>query len=383
MRHIYIFNEASSNAAKFGVGTYVNNLLLALKGEELKITVCITIAENRDVYLEVKESVRYIYIPGPANLLADHRDYYFNVFFLLYPYIDQKERNLFHFNYLNCCLLAKQLKLHFSAHIVLSIHYRQLAIAENVKLEKEFVNQYCDKILVPATHSCLSLCKEYGVDPQKVVTLQHGISDQFKALDANDDLSIRKHFEILPQEKVILYVGRIDENKNVAVLINAFLKLTETTKNIRLVIAGSGAYDSAFNVIKQAWGKITFTGFLDKQELYKLYRITSVGVVPSLYEEFGYVALEMMMHKVPTIVADTSGLSELIEDGVSGVKIPLLSPDKGLAVDEAELSKQLTSLLAHPTYAQRLGENARKCFLEKYESSYFKENMLSFYQEIY
>ena len=52
---------------------------------------------------------------------------------------------------------------------------------------------------------------------------------------------------------------------------------------------------------------------MSKKHLYELYAIVDVGIVPSVYEEFGYVAGEMMLNKLPIIVSETSGLKEIVK----------------------------------------------------------------------
>ena len=49
------------------------------------------------------------------------------------------------------------------------------------------------------------------------------------------------------------------------------------------------------------WTKIAFTGRLDKKQLYEFYSMADMGVVCSLHEEFGFVAIAMMMHALPVI----------------------------------------------------------------------------------
>jgi len=72
-------------------------------------------------------------------------------------------------------------------------------------------------------------------------------------------------------------------------------------KDIRLVIAGNGYYDNYLKECDNIWGKVTFTGQLDTDKLNSLYRVADIGVVPSIYEPFGYVILEMMMYDIPVI----------------------------------------------------------------------------------
>ena len=51
--------------------------------------------------------------------------------------------------------------------------------------------------------------------------------------------------------------------------------------------------------------------------------IGDIGVSPSLHEEFGFVALEMMMMKLPLIAGKTTGLSELVKNEKSGLLVPI------------------------------------------------------------
>ena len=382
MKHLFLFEEASGNAASFGVGTYIKNLIAALKTENVKITVCKTIGKNKELYTEYDGNIRYVYVPSPANLYADKRDYYTNVFFLIYPYIDKHEKTVFHFNYLNCLQIAKLLRRHTSAKILITIHYRQLSASEHIDVEKEFINDYCDKVIVLGNHAYFSLIKDFSVNPDKIVIVPNGIQDCFELPTNNNPLIIRDIFKISPDEKVISFVGRFDLNKNAALLVKAFLNLLEKHHSIRLVLAGSGDFSQVLKLVRHSWGKITFTGFLNIENLHNLYRITDIGVVPSIYEEFGYVAAEMMMHQIPIIANNTSGLAEIIEDGISG-KLIDLSPNQKEEDEVKNLSDAIEELLDNNNLCSYLGINARKRFLEKYQISIFKNKIKSLYNSLF
>ena len=64
-----------------------------------------------------------------------------------------------------------------------------------------------------------------------------------------------------------------------------------------------------------------FTGKLSKQELYQFYQIADVGVMLSKHEQCSFVAIEMMMHGIPIIASDSTGLDEMVSDGINGYKI--------------------------------------------------------------
>jgi glycosyltransferase involved in cell wall biosynthesis len=144
------------------------------------------------------------------------------------------------------------------------------------------------------------------------------------------------------------------------------------------VIAGNGAYDLYLKEAKDISSKITCTGLLEKSELYDLYSIADIGVVPSLYEPFGYVAVEMMMHGLPLIVTATSGLKEIVDDSC-GFKIPIIEQGDEIEPDTSVMVDRILYLLQNPDKAEELGKNARKKYLKHYSSDVFCENMLKMY----
>jgi glycosyltransferase involved in cell wall biosynthesis len=276
--------------------------------------------------------------------------------------------------------LAKLLKVHFNTKLVLTIHYRKPNTSENIAFEKEFINTCCDCIIVLADHSYQSLLLEFHTDPSKIKIIPNAIKDIYNTNSIEKLQEIYKHYKISIDEKIILYVGRIDKNKNIQTLIKAFINVIETYENIRLVIAGHGDFEHVFKVIDHSWGKIVFTGFLSDDELYNLYKIAYIGVVPSIYEEFGYVAIEMMMHKIPIIANNTSGLAEIIENNISGKLITL---SDNTQEDVIILSKAILHLLDNKELCIQMGENARKRFMKKYEMTFFRKEMTHLYDELF
>ena len=150
----------------------------------------------------------------------------------------------------------------------------------------------------------------------------------------------------------------------------------------RLLIVGNGPYDVFIQGAKDICTKITFTGLLDKKELCEIYQIADVGVTPSLFETFGYVAAEMMMHGLPMITTSTSGLAEMTEDGISSLQIPVIEHPEYIEIDTDLLAAKMLFLLQNPEERKRLGLNARKRYEEKYTSEIFRENMLNFYKSL-
>jgi glycosyltransferase involved in cell wall biosynthesis len=153
---------------------------------------------------------------------------------------------------------------------------------------------------------------------------------------------------------VILYFGKLIENKGVQVLFEAMEGL-----GARAVVVGFGDYRDALEGLAPA-GTL-FTGALEHRHLVHLLPLVDVAVVPSIFPEaFGMVAAEAAAAGVPPVVADHSGLAEVAAeiaraypDGRSG----LVSFPTG---DAGALRDRLRALLELPADERReLGLAAR------------------------
>jgi len=380
MKHLYLFNESKCNAAIFGVGTYVQTLVLCLQNSGVKMTIVQLFSDLDEVKIDYKNFVRIIYIPCLTPRFSRRTYYYKSVFFIISPLISDSEENIFHYNYLSCCFLAKEIKNHFPlSKNILTIHYREFSTSENPDSEKEFINNYSDKIIVLGKHASNSLQKDFNTPEEKIRIISNGIIDDYKKPLLNRD-AIKQHFGININDKIVLYVGRFDGNKNPCLLLKSFQKLFNTKKNCHLILAGDGDFSSLYSVIDQFWGKITVTGFLEKNKLKQLYQIADIGVIPSKYEEFGYVAIEMMMHGVPIIANRTSGLSELIVDKETGILLDLYTSKNELE-DITLLFMTIDSLLENEKERNKYAMNARNRYLKSYMIELYKSKMISIYNE--
>jgi glycogen(starch) synthase len=181
----------------------------------------------------------------------------------------------------------------------------------------------------------------------------------YEDIDA-DSKDFRSKFA-LPEEKIVLFVGRLVYEKGIHVLINAVPKILEKV-NAKFIIVGSGYMKEQLLNIVRSMGlehKVLFEGFMDEETLLKLQMCADVSVVPSLFEPFGIVALEAMAAKSPVVASDTGGLSEIIEHDVTGVKVYPNNPES--------LAWGITKVLLDENYRKRLRENAYRRVQEKYD----------------
>ena len=126
---------------------------------------------------------------------------------------------------------------------------------------------------------------------------------------------MRQKYGFTETEKIILFVVRLEWDKGIFDLITAFKQVLSTIPEVRLIIAGNGNFNKSMEIIYPYNKFITFMGFITQEILQELYLIANVGVVPSYFEEFGYVAAEMMINQCPIIIRNTTGLKEITANG--------------------------------------------------------------------
>src|SRR6266498_4663301 len=180
---------------------------------------------------------------------------------------------------------------------------------------------------------------------------------------------------ISEDRKIILYVGRIVREKGIFTLLDALEKLRKQGKDVSLVLVGEGPLkeDLAKEVLRRKLNdRVKLAGFVDEKKLVSLYNSSDAFVLPSHFEPFGMVALEAMASRVPVVVSDVGGLSEIVEDGITGVKVPSSDPHA--------LAEGILRVLENRELSERLKENAYRAVQERYRWDTIAEKTLEAYR---
>lgn len=183
----------------------------------------------------------------------------------------------------------------------------------------------------------------------------------------------------LEENRVILYVGRIEPLKGIEILLEA-VKLLEDSEDTRLVIVGGSLEDDAelerlkgLSERLGIEGKVTFTGSVPQEMLPDFYSAADAFVLPSYYESFGLVALEAMACGTPVVVSRVGGLKTFIKQGETGYLIPWRCPEP--------FAQRLDMLLANPALKESMGRAARAQALEMSWSG-VADRLLDFYSDL-
>ena len=142
---------------------------------------------------------------------------------------------------------------------------------------------------------------------------------QFYLDPAIDRQQMRQRYGIDPQKKTFMFLGRIDGEKRIDVLLRAARQLRRD--DIQLVIAGSGRVEHAMHRLAdelQLGERVRFTGFIPRADLPGLINSIDVFVMPSEAELLSISTLEAMACARPVLLADALALPELVRVGENG-----------------------------------------------------------------
>jgi glycosyltransferase involved in cell wall biosynthesis len=174
------------------------------------------------------------------------------------------------------------------------------------------------------------------VPPDKLAYRPNGIDlERFKNLPPADKLRIR--WNLSPQERVVLFIGRISPIKNLEQLIIAFAEAD--VPKARLLLVGPSLEERYMRKLrsivsaKQLERRVTFAGPLYEEEQRAALALADLFVLSSLNESFGNAAGEAVAADVPVLLTNTCGIAPLI-DRRAGLAVPLgvESLAKGLKV---------------------------------------------------
>ena len=227
----------------------------------------------------------------------------------------------------------------------------------------------------------------YGADPNKIEIVPPGVDlSRFKSMDQRE---ARIHIGIPPDDRMILFVGRIQPLKGIDTLIRALAlakrKEPELSQNLCLSIIGGGP-DSASGIEQQELDRlnalrtdlditdlITFVGARDQDNLVYYYAAAETVVMPSHYESFGMVALEAMACGTPVIASDVGGLSFSIEAGFNGFLVP--------GRDPTALASKIVLLLKYPELRDQLSEQAQT-WVERYSWVHIADEIEAVFDDV-
>ncbi|HEX4228654.1 MAG TPA: glycosyltransferase family 1 protein [Bryobacteraceae bacterium] len=190
--------------------------------------------------------------------------------------------------------------------------------------------EHSDRIVAVSEFTASQVTALLGFDRARIRVIPHGVH-------------IPKRSEEGARERTVLFVGALQQRKNIIRLVEAFERLP---REWRLTLAGSTNGYGAGAILQRieasrARERIDILGYVEGPELDRLYRRASIFAFPSLDEGFGIPVLEAMAHGTPVLTSDRPSLREVAGDAALLID----------AKDVDQIEQALVRLTADPDLA--------------------------------
>lgn len=382
-----------------GQVTYVLELSKHLAQLGIKADIYTRRFEDRTEVDPVNADVRVIRIPcGPENFIRKED---------LFPYLDEYVENMlaymnknslhydvFHSHYWDAgytsMRLTEKLGTHFfyTAHSLGAWKKEQMG-GDEKEMEKLF--KFSQRIhwenIIFRTARAQTVTTIDGKENYKrlydfaspaLVIIPPGVdTKRFRPLEPGE-----KEHEIDVPERFVFALSRIDSNKGLDFLINAFAKVKEKSDAQLLIGGGSknpkqheiDVKTSLLNLVEDLnlGDRVRLTGYIPDELLETYYRKAELFVLPSKYEPFGMTALEAMSCGTPVIATRFGGIRDDLKNEVDSLLVDPSDPD--------ELSGGILKVLTNKALADRLSGNGLKTIRERFAWESIAARTLEFYE---
>jgi glycosyltransferase involved in cell wall biosynthesis len=188
------------------------------------------------------------------------------------------------------------------------------------------------KLVTNSHYSQGEIERNIGFGPERVGVIHHGVPDPYGELPDDAD-----------RRRMALSVGFVTRSNLEIKGQRAFVEAARELPDVEFVLAGPWKDDAIEGLRAQATPNVTFTGWLEQEDLDRLFREASVYVQPSHHEGFGIAVAEAMLAGCVPVVTAAGALPEVVDD--AGIQVP--------SDDPREVAKGIEQALA-------AGPDARK-----------------------
>jgi glycosyltransferase involved in cell wall biosynthesis len=214
-----------------------------------------------------------------------------------------------------------------------------------------FLSRWTDRV-VGNSNAVVSFYRNVGIPAEKLAMIHSGIADDEPPVV--DRAEVRTSLGLAPEAPLILFAGRLAEQKSVDTLLSALDVLQHVRPEVRTLIVGEGPLRVRLEETAKAYQlfedrRVSFLGHRD--DVPRLLAASDLLILPSLYEGLPNVVLEAMRFRKPVVATAAPGTTEVVEDGVTGLLVPLRDP--------VAMTRAIRRIIDDRDFATRLGEAGR------------------------
>lgn len=228
-----------------------------------------------------------------------------------------------------------------------------------------YIYRHADAIVVYGEHVKRYLV-EQGVQPERIFVARHAVDNELYSRAVADEAKarLRRELSLAANDRVVLYLGRLEESKGLSYLVCGFHELDRA--DAKLVLAGEGSERVALERQIEALAlrnRVRFAGYVAPTATTPFFALADVFVLPSITvpsgkEPWGLVVNEAMNQGVPVVATEAVGAAAggLVQDGVNGFVVP--------ERNSSAIAAAIQRILDDAALRARLSQNARKMIAE-------------------
>ena len=367
-----------------GLGRHMGGLCPALAKKGVEVHIITSSAPDLPPY-EEREGVHIHRVEENFIFPLDfaHRIHQLN-FACIQSAIPLLNKNKFHIihthDWLNC-MAGRVLKHAFKIPLIATIHATEFGrrggltepLSRYIHSQEWLLGYEAWKVVVCSEAMKEEVINVLSVPPDKIEVIPNGID--LERFNVEVEEGFRERF-VAPDEKLILFVGRLVWEKGVDVLIDSAPYVLSRFPQAKFIVVGRGDIEGyrerARNLGVES--KFFFTGFLNDETVAKLYKCADICVYPSRYEPFGIVALEAMAVGIPPVTSNAKGFSETVRNGETGIITQ--------AGDPLSLAQGILLLLENSELKKMMGEKARRLALREFRWEKSAEKTIALYKKV-
>jgi glycosyltransferase involved in cell wall biosynthesis len=235
-----------------------------------------------------------------------------------------------------------------------------------------YLSKWCDR-LVGNSQAVVEFYEHLGVPREKLALIYSGAEDEEPA--ETDPVAIRTALGFKTDAPLILFAGRLAEQKRVDDLLKALDLLQYVEPDARTMIVGDGPLRNHLEETSRAYHLENHVRFLGhREDVLKLMAASDLVVLPSAFEGLPNVLLEAMRLRKPVVATAAPGTSEVVINGRTGLLVPVGNPPL--------LARAIRDMIRAPVMAAQFAEAGRARVEERFRVDAMVAQFVELYEEL-
>ncbi len=268
-------------------------------------------------------------------------------------------------------LIGFLLKIRYNIALNIQLHFDYFSkyFWEDSSIFNKFFSLSLAKIILKGSDSIRVVSS-----PQKDVLKAKGLNNKLIEIiptpvdlsqldNSKIDTNLCKQYFLTPKTKLLLFIGRLTEQKDLTILLKAFKLVKEEYKDVRLLLLGSGDSETRLKSISKDLGvdkDVLFLGSINNDLVFSYYYGCDIFVISSKLEGRGTVLTEAALSNKPIVATRFTGTQDSIVDGKTGFVVDIK--------DYKTFANKVLLLLNNPTMMKEFGKNGFEYVSKKIET---------------